>query len=62
MIISLGFRCMIVTIPFVFYAAGPIALIVSTALVLMFLYSIEPSHVYIRNGNSRDSQIEKEHV
>lgn len=36
---SLGFRFLFVSIPFAFYSLGPTALVVSTALMVVFLYS-----------------------
>lgn len=38
---SLGFRFLFVTIPFAFYSAGPIPLIVATFVILLFLYHID---------------------
>ena len=36
---SLGFRFLFVSIPFAFYAAGPTALIIASAVMLIFLYN-----------------------
>ena len=44
---SLGFRFMFVSIPFIFYKVGPIALIVVTGFMLMFLYSLD--HLELKN-------------
>ena len=38
---SLGFRCLYCAIPFAFYTAGPIALLVSTVVMLLFLGYID---------------------
>lgn len=38
---SLGFRFLFVSIPFAFYSAGPIALIVASAVMLIFLFEID---------------------
>jgi membrane-bound ClpP family serine protease len=38
---SLGFRFLFVTIPFAFYSAGSIPLIISTFVILLFLYHID---------------------
>ena len=38
---SLGFRLLFVSIPFAFYAAGPIALIISSGIILIFLINID---------------------
>ena len=38
---SLGFRFLFVSIPFAFYSAGPIALIVASAVILIFLFEID---------------------
>jgi uncharacterized membrane protein len=35
---SLGFRCIFVAIPFMFYSIGPEALIISTGIMLIFIY------------------------
>ena len=43
---SLGFRFMFVSIPFAFYAAGPEALLISTGLILLFLYQVD--HVVLK--------------
>ena len=38
---SLGFRLLFVSIPFAFYSAGPIALIIASSVILIFLYNID---------------------
>ena len=38
---SLGFRFLFVAIPFGFYSAGPLALIIATAVILIFLINID---------------------
>ena len=38
---SLGFRLLFVSIPFAFYSAGPIALIIASGVILIFLYNID---------------------
>ena len=38
---NLGFRFLFVSIPFAFYSAGPLALIISTAVMLVFLFDID---------------------
>ena len=38
---SLGFRFLFVSIPFAFYSAGPIALIISSSVILLFLFDID---------------------
>lgn len=38
---SLGFRFLFVSIPFAFYAAGPIALIIASGVILVFLFDID---------------------
>lgn len=38
---SLGFRFLFVSIPFAFYAAGPMALVIASAVILIFLYNID---------------------
>jgi uncharacterized membrane protein len=38
---SLGFRFLFVAIPFAFYSAGPIALMIATAVILLFLIVID---------------------
>lgn len=45
---SFGFRLMFVTIPFAIYSAGPLALVISTACLLMFLWSYD----HVRHGNA----------
>jgi uncharacterized membrane protein len=40
---SLGFRFLFMAIPFAFYSAGPIALMIVSAVILLFL--IEKNHV-----------------
>mmetsp|Transcript_6931 Transcript_6931/g.10287 ORF Transcript_6931/g.10287 Transcript_6931/m.10287 type:complete len:264 (+) Transcript_6931:34-825(+) len=42
--INLGFRFIFVTIPFAFYAAGPTALVISTFVLLVFLYIYDWKH------------------
>ena len=44
---SLGFRFMYMSIPYMFYASGTIALLVSTAVMLLFLFSMDHPHVFI---------------
>lgn len=38
---SLGFRFLFVAIPFGFYSAGPLALIIASAVILIFLFNID---------------------
>ena len=38
---SLGFRFLFVAIPFAFYSAGPIALMIVSAVILLFLIEID---------------------
>jgi Protein of unknown function, DUF599 len=38
---SLGFRFLFVSIPFAFYAAGPVALIIASGVILIFLFDID---------------------
>jgi uncharacterized membrane protein len=38
---NLGFRFLFISIPYSFYAVGPIALIISTSVVLLFLMSLD---------------------
>jgi uncharacterized membrane protein len=47
---SLGFRFLFVSIPYWFYAAGPVALIISTICVLGFLYNLD--HLEIKRRSS----------
>ena len=42
---SLGFRYIFCAIPFQFYAAGPIALLIATGVMLMFLYHADHGHI-----------------
>jgi uncharacterized membrane protein len=41
---SLGFRFLFVSIPYVFFNIGPLALIISTFMIMLFLYSIDHNH------------------
>ena len=57
---SLGFRFLFVSIPFAFYSAGPIALIVASAVMLIFLFEIdhvEKSTYNVMAGFSRRRKI-----
>lgn len=38
---NLGFRFLFVAIPFAFYSAGPLALIIATVVILVFLFDID---------------------
>ena len=43
---SLGFRYIFCAIPFQFYAAGPIALLIATGVMLLFLYHADHGHFF----------------
>jgi uncharacterized membrane protein len=49
---SFGFRLMFVSIPFAFYAAGPLALCISSLCLLLFLRSYD----YMRHYDPEDSE------
>ena len=42
---SLGFRYIFCAIPFQFYAAGPIALLIATGVILLFLYHLDHGRI-----------------
>lgn len=52
---SLGFRFLFLAIPFFFYSAGPIATIISTAVIVLFLISIDYENYYFKRTTNLHS-------
>jgi hypothetical protein len=49
---SAGFRALYCSVPFAFYAAGSVALLVATGLMLAFLVYHDFAHLWLRSGSS----------
>lgn len=41
LVCSLGFRFLFVSIPFAFYVSGPLALVIATAVIIVFSYNYD---------------------